>query len=214
MINQEAIELRWKAVGAHLDERTRRLFAAAEVRAAGRGGLTAVLKVTGLSSSTIVRGLKDLDAPPPPAGRIRRAGGGRRPLAEHDPTLLDDLRRLVEPVALAPGDLPGAPSSRPLCADKLTAALRAMGHSISPNSVRKLLRQLGVLGDCSTQDRVERRDHNAQWAKIIATPRPRRQPATSYRRHDGGSGLGGDGLRFETAAQRRREDAPWGQAAD
>jgi hypothetical protein len=80
MIDEAAIRLRWDTVGSKLDERARRLFAAAEVRSGGRGGLAIVSKITGLARSTINRGKKDLDAQPPPQGRIRRAGGGR-PLA-------------------------------------------------------------------------------------------------------------------------------------
>jgi hypothetical protein len=69
---------RWNAVGSQLDERGRRLFAAAEVRTAGRGGLAVVSKITGLARSTINRGEDDLDAEPLPKRRVRRAGGGRR----------------------------------------------------------------------------------------------------------------------------------------
>ena len=53
MIEEAPIRLRWDAVGARLDERGRRLFAAAEVRAVGRGGLAVVSKITGLARSTI-----------------------------------------------------------------------------------------------------------------------------------------------------------------
>src|SRR5271157_2538399 len=78
MIDEAAIRLRWDAVGSHLDERGRRLFAAAEVRTAGRSGLAIVSKITGLARSTLNRGKKDLDATALPKGRVRRAGGGRR----------------------------------------------------------------------------------------------------------------------------------------
>src|SRR5262249_6786871 len=74
MIEEAPIRLRWDAVGARLDERGRRLLAAAEARAAGRGGLAMVSKITGLARSTINRGKKDLDAQPLPKGRVRRAG--------------------------------------------------------------------------------------------------------------------------------------------
>jgi hypothetical protein len=100
MIEGQAIRRRWEAVSSQLDERGRRLFAAAEVRAAGRGGLATVSDVTGLARSTILRGLKDLDAPALPRGNVRRKGGGRHRLAVRDATLLDDLRRLVEPVTV------------------------------------------------------------------------------------------------------------------
>ena len=72
---------------------------------------------------------------------MRRDGGGRHPLSASDPTLLEDLRQLIEPVTL--GD-----PVRPLrwvskSHKKLAAALRAQGHTVSPNTVRKLLSQLG-----------------------------------------------------------------------
>jgi hypothetical protein len=66
MIDEAAIRLRWNAVCSQLDERGRRVFAAAEVRTAGRGGLAIVSKITGLARSTINRGKADLDAQPMP----------------------------------------------------------------------------------------------------------------------------------------------------
>src|SRR5215471_11472764 len=83
MIDADAIRQRWEAVGAKLDERGRRLFAAIEVRTAGRGALAIVSRVTGLARSTINRGEDDLDAEPLPKGQVRRAGGGRRALSEN-----------------------------------------------------------------------------------------------------------------------------------
>src|SRR3954464_15377374 len=98
MIDERAIQERYEAIRDQLDERGRRLFAAAEARSARRGGVVAVSRATGLARSTIERGLKDLDQPAPPAGRVRRAGSGRQRLTAKDPTLLEDLRRLVEPI--------------------------------------------------------------------------------------------------------------------
>ena len=141
MIDGQSIRRRWDAVSAKLDERGRRLFAAAEVRAAGRGGLAAVSGVTGLARSTILRGLKDLDGPELPRGRVRREGGGRRRLAARDTTLLDDLRRLVEPATVGDPVRPLLWVSKSL--DKLAAALNGMGHAVSANTVRKLLIELG-----------------------------------------------------------------------
>src|SRR5579884_3311625 len=100
MIDEAAIRLRWDTVGSRLDERGRRLFAAAEVRTAGRGGLALVSQITGLARSTINRGKKDLDAQPLPKGRVRRAGGGRRGLCDNDPGLVPALRSLVAPATL------------------------------------------------------------------------------------------------------------------
>src|SRR5215831_15217066 len=100
MIDRQAIRLRWELVGSKLDERGQRLFAAGEARAARWGGKAAVAAVTGLALSTIGYGLNELDRPPLPAGQVRRKGGGRRPLTSHDGTLLDDLRRVIEPATL------------------------------------------------------------------------------------------------------------------
>jgi hypothetical protein len=76
MIDGQAIRQRWEAVNSLLDERGRRLFAAAEVRAAGRGRLAVVSSVTGVARITLLRELKELDAPALPRGRVRRQGGG------------------------------------------------------------------------------------------------------------------------------------------
>jgi hypothetical protein len=100
MIDTQAIRCRWNDVGSRLDERRRRLFAAGEVRAAGRGELEAVAKITGYARSRLGRGLKQLDTTSFPSSRIRRPGGGRPTLVSEDATLIDDLRRVVEPATL------------------------------------------------------------------------------------------------------------------
>ena len=97
MIDEDAIRYRWEHVGCKLDERGRRMFAAAEVRTAGWGSLAAVARVTGLARSTIGRGKGDLAAEPLAKGRVRRAGGGRKAVSENDPKLILELQRLVEP---------------------------------------------------------------------------------------------------------------------
>ena len=79
-----------------LDERGRRLVAAAEAFAAGYGGIAAVAMATGVAPSTIGRGLKEL-AQDEPSERIRQPGAGRKRTISKDPTLLADLEALVEP---------------------------------------------------------------------------------------------------------------------
>jgi Rhodopirellula transposase DDE domain len=154
MIDTQAIRQRWNDMGSKLDERRRRLFAAGEVRAAGRGGLEAVAKITGYARSTLGRGLKQLDAEPFANGRVRHKGGGRRSLVSQDATLLDDLRRVVEPATL--GD-----PMRPLLwvsksHDKLAVAMRAMGHKISAISVKRLLPTLGYSRQTNRKAESER----------------------------------------------------------
>lgn len=166
MIDEDAMARRFEAVRDQLDERGRRLFAATEVRAAGRGGIVAVSRATGMARSTIGRGLKDLDGPSLAPGRIRRDGSGRRALTAKDPTLLEDLRRLVVPVTR--GD-----PMRPLLwvsksQVKLAEALRAMGHQICANTVRKLLHQLGYSRQVNrkAEEGSHHADRDAQFEHI------------------------------------------------
>ena len=168
MIDRQAIRRRWDADGSKRDERGRRLFAASEVRAAGWGGLATVSSVTGLARSTIERGLRDLDAPPLAPGHVRRDGGGPRRLTERDPTLLQDLERIVEPATLGDPVRPLLWVSKSL--DKLATALTEMGHAISPNSVRKLLCELGFSRQANrkAEEGSKHPDRNAQFDYINA----------------------------------------------
>jgi hypothetical protein len=117
------------------------LFAAAEVRAAGWGGLVVVSQITGLARSTINRGEDDLDAEPLVKGRVRRPGGGRRAVAEKDPGLVAALQRLIEPATLGDPMRPLLWVSKSM--DKLARSLTAMGHKVGADTVRKELSKLG-----------------------------------------------------------------------
>jgi hypothetical protein len=166
MIDRLGIRQRWEADGSKRDERGRRVFAASEARAAGRGGLAAVSAITGLARSTIGRGVKDLKGEPPLRGRVRREGGGPKPLSKRDPTLLVDLERLVEPATRGDPERPLLWVSKSL--DKLALALADMGHAISPNSVRKLLTELGFSRQANRKaaEGASHPDRNAQFEHI------------------------------------------------
>src|SRR5271155_2514194 len=98
MLDTDAIRERYTQLLPHLDEKGRRMFAAAEARAAGYGGIAAVSQATGIAASTIGRGLKEIAGATVLApGRVRRAGGGRRAVVVSDPAVLTDLMALVEP---------------------------------------------------------------------------------------------------------------------
>jgi hypothetical protein len=166
MIDRQGILLRWELVGSKLDERGQRLFAAGEARAAGWGGKAAVAAITSLALSTIGHGLNELDEPPLPPGQVRREGGGRHPLRRTDATLLDDLRRIIEPATL------GSPV-RPLLwvsksYEKLAAALRRLGHKVSASSVKRLLPTLGYSRQSNrkAEEGSHHPDRNAQFEHI------------------------------------------------
>jgi hypothetical protein len=141
MVDENPIRGRFQAVRRSLDERGRRLHAAAEATAAGYGGIAATSRATKVARSTIGRGLKDLKDLASLNGRVRRSGAGRPTMTAKDPTLLNDLRKLLEPATM--GD-----PMRPLrwvskSHAKLAAALCGMGHKVSASSLPKLLEQVG-----------------------------------------------------------------------
>jgi hypothetical protein len=182
MIDEDAIRQRWDMVGSKLDERGRRLFAAGEVRTAGWGGLAIVSRITGLARSTINRGEDDLDAEPLAKGHVRRAGGGRRTVAENDPELVPELKRLVEPATL--GDPMRALIWVSKSMDKLAAMLTAMGHPISADTVHKELVKLGFSRQFNRKadEGSKHPDRNAQFEYInvkVVAAQAKQQPVIS-----------------------------------
>jgi hypothetical protein len=124
-----------------LDEQGRRRFAAAEAMAAGSGGVSAVMRATGIARSTIRRGLDELAGGDAPDGeRVRRVGGGRKPLSATDARLVDDLRALVEPETRGDPQSPLLWTCKSL--RKLSQGLRDMGHKIGRTVVGELLYRL------------------------------------------------------------------------
>src|SRR5664279_868901 len=136
------VRVRFTALESVLDEKSRRLLVAAESKAWGPGGISAVSKSTGVSRQVIRQGLRELDQlPTHPAGRVRRPGGGRKPAKQKDPTLLTDLEKLVDPTTR------GDPESclRWTCKSvrKLAEELARTGHEVSYPVVAELLREMG-----------------------------------------------------------------------
>ncbi len=161
MQDTEAIRYRYEALHPHLDEKGRRLFAAAEARTVGWGGIKLVSEITGIARSTIGRGLAELDGKTPLSGngRVRRRGGGRKPETAKQPGLLEALESLVAPATR------GDPERPVLWVSKsyrhLADGLRELGFSASHQLVGRLLDRLGY----SLQANVKTREgsHHPDW---------------------------------------------------
>ena len=171
MIDQGAIRLRYEALAPVLDERGRRRFAAAEALAAGHGGVSAVSRITGLARSTIDRGLAELRGDAAPAAapeRVRRNGGGRRPLVVTDPSLLPDLKDLVEPTTRGDPTAPLLWTAKSL--RKLAAGLGELGHRVCHNVVADLLRDMGysLQANRKTLEGTNHPDRDAQFGYLNA----------------------------------------------
>ena len=164
-----AIKARFDALSPFLDERERRLFAANEAQAAGRGGIAAVARATGIARSTIGRGLADLRVGAEQLGnRVRRRGGGKKPATETQPGLLDTLKDLVEP------SIRGDPEAALLWVSKsqrhLSAALSDRGFTAGQKLVGRLLKRLGfsLQANSKTREGASHPDRNAQFEHINA----------------------------------------------
>lgn len=141
----ESARKRFELIGWALDERLRRLLAAAEAEVLGRGGVTAVAAATGVSRRAIHVGLKELAGRSGPlplhSTRIRRPGAGRKKLVELDATLLADLERLVEPLTRGDPETPLRWTCKSL--RLLAEELAAQGHHVSRTVVGELLATMG-----------------------------------------------------------------------
>ena len=158
---------RFRFLEAVLDERSRRLVAAAESKVWGPGGASAVSRATGVSRQVIRQGLKELLQPPVhPAGRVRRPGGGRKKAKHKDPALVADLEKLVEPTTR------GHPETclRWTCHSvrKLAEDLNRMGHRVSYPVVAELLHELdySLQANRKTKEGDSHPDRNAQFEYI------------------------------------------------
>jgi len=185
MVDAGAIRRRFKLIERHLDERMRRLVAAAEAEAVGTGGVSLVARATGVSRRAIRVGAQELNARGRQllaGGRIRRPGGGRKRTVEQDATLITDLETLIEPTARGDPESP----LRWTCKSvrRLAAELTRQGHRTSHRMVAELLHQLGysLQGNRKTIEGTYHPDRNAQFEYINARVRAalrRGEPAIS-----------------------------------
>src|SRR6516225_3311708 len=184
MIDRAAIRSRYEFMSPHLDERGLRMFAASEAYAAGRGGIEAVHAVTGVSKTTIWRGLKELkaNAAALPQDRVRRTGGGRKAAVIKQPGLVEALQRIIESA------IRGDPQAALLWVSKsqrhLAKALAAEGYKISYKVVGRLLRDMGfsLQANAKTKEGGQHPDRNAQFEHInalVKTFQAEGQPAIS-----------------------------------
>jgi transposase len=166
----KSLHEKYELLRPELDERGRRLWAASEALALGRGGIVTVARATGLSERTIRRGQRELRRPASSvtvaSRRVRRPGGGRKRLVDEDPRVVGALEALVEPTAR--GD-PRSPL-RWTCKStrRLAEELTHQGHRLSHTKVAQLLEGLGysLQGLRKTKEGATHPDRNAQFAYI------------------------------------------------
>jgi hypothetical protein len=181
------IRQKYQALRPALNERTRRLWAATEAEALGRGGVASVLAATGMSSATVHKGLGELAVVNAggmslPAGRSRRSGGGRRRARDRQPGLADALAALVEPTVR--GDPEQALRWTCKSTGKLAAELRRQGFAVGPRTVARELKDqdFSLQANRKTHEGQSHPDRDAQFAGInrqVLAFQQRSQPAIS-----------------------------------
>ena len=154
----------------HLDERARRMVAAAEAMALPRGGVSLVHRCCGMSRATIIKGMSELrQGARLPPGRQRRPGGGRKRFAEHHPDFTEELDRLVEPTSR--GD-PESPLRWTCKSTRTLAAELSSRHApVSHETVAKALRSANysLQGNRKSREGNQHEDRDAQFQHINAT---------------------------------------------
>jgi hypothetical protein len=162
-----AARKRYLQIAPVLNEQSRRRFAALEARALGRGGVSLMARITGLARSTIYHGLSDIRNNVAAApGRIRGPGGGRKKKTFEDPTLLKDLKALVEPTTRGDPTRPLLWTCRSL--RNLVRELAKQGHEVCPTVVSNLLREMDYSLQANSKAREGSRhiDRDAQFRYI------------------------------------------------
>ena len=177
------VEEKFALLSPTLDERARRLWAAAEAGALGHGGIIGVSRATGISHSTIQRGLRDLtEADTTDLVNVRRPGGGRKRMEEHDPGLIDVLARILEPTTRGEPESPLRWTT--LSTHNIAKALAKEGYRLSPEKARTLLHSQGYSLQAPSKTKDDRRhpDRDAQFRNIqdmVGDYHERNQPVIS-----------------------------------
>lgn len=167
MDREEAILMKYQLLAPELTERTLRLFAAAEAKIWGRGGISGVSRALELSRARIYRGLQELEQEKKlEPQRIRRKGGGRKSRVEEDPTLKRDIERLVSPYTRGDPESPLRWTCKSI--RQLAKELTRQGHKTSHRMVAELLREMGyrLQANRKTIEGKQHPDRDAQFKYI------------------------------------------------
>ncbi len=177
------LQAKYTSLAPVLTERSRRLWAATEARALGHGGIALVERATGISRSTIARGIRELESGDTlSSDRTRRPGGGRKRATDKDATLAAHLEALVEPTASGDPSSPLRWTSKSV--RRLAEELRSMGHVVSHRLVAEMLHASGysLQANRKTREGTQSPDRDAQFRYISEQVRRfqlGRQPAIS-----------------------------------
>lgn len=150
-----------------LNESQARLYIAREAISFGRGGIKFMNEITGMSRTTIIKGIKELKADSLESdNRIRKKGGGRKKLEENDSQLKELLRKIMEE------DTAGNPMSFVKWTNKslhkIEKEIKRRGHIMSYRTVGRRLKKMGysLQGNKKTFEGSTHPERDAQFHYI------------------------------------------------
>jgi len=163
IMTERSIEQKFKMLDCIFDERSRRLWAAAEASQLGRGGVSAVARATGLSRTTIYQGIGELEqdqtVQKAVTQKIRAPGGGRQRLTKKDPQIMTCLEALVEPTTRGDPESPlrwTCKSTR-----QLAGSLEQQGHMAGRQKVSELLERAWLQPTSESKNSGRKRTHRS-----------------------------------------------------
>ena len=168
-ILEQTIATRFNLLEPTFNEKTRRIWAAAEAQAVGRGGIAAVNRATGIARNTICQGIKDLEDPQElqdSSTRTRKPGGGRKKTVDVNPEVRSALEALVEPITRGDPESPLRWTCKSL--RNLAEELKDQGYATSHRMVGELLHEMGysLQANRKTSEGKQHPDRNMQFEFI------------------------------------------------
>lgn len=160
---QKQIEARYKTLKPVLNERSRRIWAAAEAKAIGWGGQILVARATGIHKNTVFAGMKEIQSESIETNRIRVVGGGRKNTITKDKTLREDIKKQVESSTLGDPESPLLWSSK--STRKIAREINREQKRVSYVTVAKELQLMGysLQANRKTQEGGNHPDRDAQF---------------------------------------------------
>jgi len=126
-----------------LNEAQRRWMVGREALRRGRGGIQRMVEESGLSKPTILKGIRELRGNRKltgEEGRVRKPGGGRKPIEDHDPEITRLLEQVMEESTVGDPMSPLKWNSKSTY--QVQQTLASQGHRISEDTIQRRLRKL------------------------------------------------------------------------
>lgn len=163
-------ERHWLRVLGTLNEAQARVFVAQRALEEGRGGISRLSWLTGMSRPTIMKGIAELKGKGSlgggESGRVRQAGGGRKRVEEVTPAVERELKKILEETTA--GDPMGHLKWTNKSTRRMAAELRRKGHDVSHVTVARCLREMGysLQGNLKTLEGTQHPDRDKQFRYI------------------------------------------------